>query len=281
MQLYNTYRLYVKKYNLSVQFLLTSAKCGMDTDKKRVEQPREKWIVVEGQHEALVSQEVFKKANDKLVGLDVSGRNTGVRNLFFVCGYCGKGLRFSGRKKEKYLCRSRTQEAENDCQRVEVSRKEIEDAVLEQVRVMADMLMEERVVRREARKGNKASELDAVIADSTKELAQWKGTKMRLYEWYKSGEVSREEYMERIEKGRVRMEELERARRGAQAELDRMQEVSGPEEISDEELTGLSELEVFDKDRLKTLIEKVVVYGEDAMEIVWKVRSPFKDGKTA
>ncbi|MEZ3490882.1 MAG: recombinase family protein [Lachnospiraceae bacterium] len=253
----------------------------MDTDKKRVEQPREKWIVVEGQHEALVSQEVFKKANDNLVGLDVSGRNTGVRNLFFVCGYCGKGLRFSGRKKEKYLCRSRTQEAENDCQRVEVSRKEIEDAVLEQVRVMADMLMEERVVRREARKGNKASELDAVIADSTKELAQWKGTKMRLYEWYKSGEVSREEYMERIEKGRVRMEELERTRRGAQAELDRMQEVSGPEEISDEELTGLSELEVFDKDRLKTLIEKVVVYGEDAMEIVWKVRSPFKDGKTA
>lgn len=41
--------------------------------------------------------------------------------------------------------------------------------------------------------------------------------------------------MERIEKGRVRMEELERSRRGAQAELDRMQEVSGPEEISDEE----------------------------------------------
>ncbi len=252
------------------------AKCGMDTDKKRVEQPREKWIVVEGQHEALVSQEVFKKANDNLVGLDVSGRKTGVRNLFFVCGYCGKGLRFSGRKKEKYLCRSRTQEAENDCQRVEVSRKEIEDAVLEQVRVMADMLMEERVVRREARKGNKASELDAVIADSTKELAQWKGTKMRLYEWYKAGEVSREEYMERIEKGRVRMEELERTRRGAQAELDRMQEVSGPEEISDEELNGLSELEVFDKDRLKVLIEKVIVYGEDAMEIVWKVQNPFK-----
>lgn len=142
--------------------------------------------------------------------------------------------------------------------------------------MMVDMLMEERVVRREARKGNKASELDAVIADSTKELAQWKGTKMCLYERYKAGEVSREEYMERIEKGRVRMEELERARRGAQAELDRMQEVSGPEEISDEELNGLSELEVFDKDRLKVLIEKVIVYGEDAMEIVWKVQNPFK-----
>lgn len=98
---------------------------------------------------------------------------------------------------------------------------------------------------------------------------------MRLYERYKAGEVSREEYMERIEKGRVRMGELERARCEAQAELDRMQEVSGSEEISDVELTGLSGLEVFDKDRLKVLIEKVVVYGEDAMEIVWKVENPF------
>lgn len=146
---------------------------------------------------------------------------------------------------------------------------------------MADMLMEERVVRREAQKGNKASELDTVIADSTKELGQWKGTKMRLYERYKAGEVSQKEYMERIEKGRVRMEELEQARRGAQAELDWMQEVSGPEEIPDEELTGLSELEVFDKDRLKGLIEKVIVYGEDAMEIVWKVRSPFRNESSA
>ena len=87
--------------------------------------------------------------------------------------------------------------------------------------------------------------------------------------------------MERIEKGRVRMEELEQARRGAQAELERMQEVSGSEEISDEELNGLSELEVFDKDRLKTLVDKVVVYGEDAMEIVWKVGNPFKAENSA
>ncbi len=71
------------------------AKCGMDTDKKRVEQPREKWIVIDGQYEELVSQKVFKRTNDNLLGLDVSGRKTSRRNLFFVCGHCGKGPRFS------------------------------------------------------------------------------------------------------------------------------------------------------------------------------------------
>lgn len=251
------------------------AKCGMDTDKKAVRQPREKWIVVEGQHEALVSEEVFRRANDNLVGLDMSGRKTGQKELFFVCGCCGRGLQFSSRKKEKYLCRSRARETENDCQKVETGRKELEDAVLGQVRVMADMLAEERDARRKVHKDGRRTELETVVSDATKEMVQWKGTKVHLYEQYKAGEISREDYMERIESGRVRMEQLEQSRHEAQMELDRMQEMAGSEEVTDEELAGLSVLETFDKDRLKTLIEKVAVYGEDAIEIIWKVRNPF------
>ena len=50
---------------------------------------------------------------------------------------------------------------------------------------------------------------------------------------------------------------------------------------TDEALEGLSELEVFDKERLKMLIEKVVVYGADAVEIVWKVGNPFRGENSA
>lgn len=115
-----------------------------------------------------------------------------------------------------------------------------------------------------------------MVADSTKEMARWKSTKMHLYEQYKAGEISREKYIGRIEKGKVRLEELEREKDEAQAELDRMQAVPGSERIADEELAELSRLGTFDRDRLKTLIEKVVVYGEDAMGIVWKAENPFK-----
>lgn len=255
--------------------LWNRAKCGMDTDKKAVRQPREKWIIVEGQHEALVTKELYDKANENIIGLDMNGRKTGQKDLFFVCGCCGRGLQFSSRKKEKYLCRSRTRETENDCQRVNVRKKELEDAVLEQVRVMADMLAGERDARRKADKDGRRTELETVVSDATKEMAQWKGAKVHLYEQYKAGEVSREDYMERIGRGKARMEELEQSRHEAQMELDRMQETAGSEEVTDEELAGLSGLETFDKDRLKTLIEKVAVYGEDAIEIVWKVRNPF------
>lgn len=37
----------------------------------------------------------------------------------------------------------------------------------------------------------------------------------------------------------------------------------------------MSALDSFDLDKLKLLIEKVVVYGEDEIEIVWKVDDPF------
>lgn len=55
-----------------------------------------------------------------------------------------------------------------------------------------------------------------------------------------------------------------------------MQEMAGSEEIMDEELAGLSVLKTSYVDRLQALIEKVAVYDEDVIEIVWKVRNPFE-----
>lgn len=261
--------------------LWNRAKCGMDTNKKRVEQPKEKWIIVENQHEALVSRELFQKANDNIVGRDMSGRATGKKNLFFICGYCGKGLKLRNRKNDKYYCGSRTQQVKNDCQRINVMREELEDAVLCQVRGMADMLIEARNNRKKAPKNDRKAVLETTIADSTKEAARWKDTKVRLYEQYKAGTVTREDYISRIEKGRVRLEELEQIRSEAQAELDSLQTVSVQEELPDRELAELSVLESFDKDRFKMLIDRVVVYGEDAIEIVWKVGNPFQTEITA
>ena len=253
-------------------------RCGMDTDKKAVRQPREKWIIVEGQHEAIVSKELYDKANGNMATLAISRRPAERHPYFFICGYCGKTLKHRNRANDKYFCRSGTQQAGNDCQRVNVRKKELEDAVLAQARVMADMLLEERDSRRKAHKDGRGEELETVVSDAAKEMDRWKGTKVHLYEQYKAGKISREGYMERIGRGRARMEELEQSRHEAQMELDRMQELADPEEITDGELEGLSVLDTFDVDRLKTLIDKVVVYGEDAIEIVWKVRNPFESG---
>lgn len=89
-----------------------------------------------------------------------------------------------------------------------------------------------------------------------------------------------DDYVARIEKGKIRMEELEQIKSAALEELDSLQAVSEPGEMPDEKLTEFSVLESFDKDRLKTLIDKVIVYGSDGIEIVWKVGNPFNAEST-
>lgn len=79
-----------------------------------------------------------------------------------------------------------------------------------------------------------------------------------------------------MEKGKIRMKRLEQIKSEAQTKLDSLQTVSKTEEIPEEELTKLSVLESFDKDKLKTLVDKVIVYGADAIEIVWKIDNPFE-----
>ena len=137
------------------------------------------------------------------------------------------------------------------------------------------MLIEARNIRKKVQKNDRKTVLETTVADSTKEMARWKDTKIRLYEQYKAGTITREDYVARIEKGKAGMEELKQIKSEAQAELNSMQTVSKPEEIPDGELAELSVLESFDKDRLKMLIDKVIVYGADAIEIVWKVGNPF------
>ncbi|MDE6973155.1 MAG: recombinase family protein [Lachnospiraceae bacterium] len=257
------------------------AKCGMDTNKKEVCQPKEEWIIVENHHEAIVSRELFQKANDNIVGRNSSKKAAGKKNLFFICGYCGKGLQLRKGKNGRYYCMSRTQQIKNECQRISIKGKELEDAVLHQVRAMADALAEERNAKESAYRDDGKAVLETTVANNEREMARWKDTKMRLYEQYKAGTITREIYVARIEKGRTRMEELEKVKNAALEKLDSMQAVPGMEKIPDEELVELSALESFDKNRLKALIDKVVVYGADAIEIMWKVDNPFQTEITA
>lgn len=145
-----------------------------------------------------------------------------------------------------------------------------------QVRKMADMLIEARTIRKKAQRNDRKTVLETTLSDSAREAAHWKDTKVRLYEQYKAGMITRESYVEQIESGKARMEELEQIRSAAQEELDSMQTMTSTEEIADAELAELSVLEAFNKDKLKALIDRVIVYDADAVEVIWKVDNPFR-----
>ena len=109
-----------------------------------------------------------------------------------------------------------------------------------------------------------------------KAISQWKDTKVNLYAQYKDGKITKENYITEMEKGKAKLLELEQDKEKAQKELDAMIKTEAAEEIQEEELSGLSVLETFDKEKIQILVEKVFVYDSDAIEIVWKTSNPFE-----
>lgn len=136
-------------------------------------------------------------------------------------------------------------------------------------------MMEQRVARKDSDKDERKAALEKIIADSEKEILQWKNTKLSLYEQYKAGLISREGYIAKIEKGKISMEELGQIKDEILKELEKLQSVSEDIGVCDADLKEISTLANFDLHKLKLLIEKVVVYGENEIEIVWKVDDPF------
>lgn len=78
------------------------------------------------------------------------------------------------------------------------------------------MLIEAKNIRRKAQKNDWRTILETMVADSAKEIARWKDTKVCLYKQYKAGTITREDYVTWIDKGKARMEELEQIKSEAQ-----------------------------------------------------------------
>lgn len=260
------------------RLLWNRTKCGMDTDKKIVPQARENWIIVDNHHEPLVSKELFDKASSRVSHDGVKRKRTKRRNSFFICGHCGKVMQLRIRSRNRYYCNSRTQQRENACQKVNIWQDDLENAVLCQVRTMADIIIEQRTARKDSGRYERKTVLEKLIADRGREMQQWKNTKLSLYEQYKAGSLSREEYIGKIERGRKRQEELEKIKEDAMEELESLQSISDDTGVCDADLQEISALDNFDLDKLEMLVEKVIVYGEDEIEIVWKVDDPFRNG---
>lgn len=245
------------------------------TDKKIVPQERENWIIVDNHHKPLVSQELFDKASSRVSHDGVKGKRMKRRNSFFICGHCGKVMQLRVKSRNRYYCNSRTQQKENACQKANVWQDDLENAVLCQVKNMADVMMEQRAVSKDSGREERKAAIEKLIADSEREIRQWKNTKLSLYEQYKAGSISKEGYIGKIEKGKKRLEKLERTKDDALEELENLQGTSDDTAVCDKDLQEISALNNFDLDRFKLLIEKVIVYGEDEIEIVWKVDDPF------
>ena len=240
------------------------------TGKKVVKNRREEWIVTENAHEAVVSKDVFQAANEKAF----TGRKRNTKRVkpcpLIYCAYCGRSLSApKDGNHVKYRCMNGYGTfAEKDCMNVRIKRADLEQTVLTNVNMMVELYYERSEKAAKAVKSGTAS-LTEQQEQFIGEREKIKDLKMRLYLEYRDG-GTKEEYLRKKKDAEERLIQIDEIiedfdRRLEKARQDDIQSIKTSDAISQ-----IKDIQTFDKEKLKKVIDRVIAYGAEKIEIIWK-----------
>lgn len=240
---------------------------------RQIKNDRSEWIIMEGTHEPLVSQDLFDTANAKAFTHEKKNVPTGRKaQPILFCAYCGRRLSLSS-WGNKYRCSQAAVTGIAECGTIHVDKEGLENAVLSCTRTMAGMVSAEAA--RKKKEWSQTSDIEAQIKILEAEKKRLSSRKLRLYEDYRSGGMTKEKYRREYEKAASRIVEIEEEIPVRKEEIVQVKERMLHMKEKEAELEGLASLDTFDKEKLAAVIDSVVVYSEERIEIVWKMDDCF------
>ncbi len=257
--------------------------CGVGSRKTVQQEP----IVVEGTHEAIISKETFQLAQSVIRRGNHEPRkvaNYPLRGL--VC--CGNCKRTMSRRKLKdgtvfYTCHHSTHDRDTECRVGErYSEKHLEAIVYNAITEFLAFAERQAVQNREVGDIRKAAIKDcaAKLKALQSQTDQLKSGKLRLYEKYTSGSISKAEYLKEKTVIDERLAESEDAIRKAH---ERMRELDSEQSCSDERVNAVCAQYQDQKgltfELTHAFIKAIYIHDADDIEIQWKFKDIFESAK--
>ena len=213
-------------------------------------------------------KEIFDRAND----LAFTGQHKAYKGkacLLIYCGYCGRSMAAPKDGNHiRYRCMSGYGEfADENCKKSRIKAKDLEQTVLANVNLMAQIYAEKKQQCKSS-----VSEVAAVsdrIQSLKKEQERLKARKTRLYEEYRS-DGNRDVYIKRKQQNDMRLAEIEEELQEAECSLEVAKQNETKFSMTEQVLNDVQMMDTFDREKLKKLIDRVNVYAEDEKEIIWK-----------
>ncbi len=184
------------------------------------------------------------------------------------CPCCGRRL-IPTAWGTAYRCGQASISGIAECKTIHVDKERLENAVLSCTRTMAGMVSAE--VSRKKREWSKTVAVEEEAGRLEAEKKRLSSRKLRLYEDYRSGSITKEKYRREYENAASRILEIEKQIPELKNEAMQVKAQMLHMKEREAELEGLASLETFDKDKLVTVIDSVQVYSEERIEIVWKM----------
>ena len=234
---------------------------------------RDKWFIIPDHHPAIVDKELFEKVQAVQRRFSLPTKKTREYPLKgkVYCGCCDHALSRIAQKKPFYMCRHSTADVNSRCRDVRADAAGLEEAVLLTLKKQLEILLpehEDGTIHLEA--------TAAKCSEYEKQLEALRDQKQSLFERYLLGQIELDTY--KSEKAVYDAEILKvknaYAAVTAQAKLKREEQAR---QISRQEIVhSIAEADVLTSELTDLLIEKVYVFPNNRIEIVYKIHDLFE-----
>ena len=242
-----------------------------DKNQRRV--PMSEWIIHPDAHEAIISREKWEQANEMLRNpKKVVKAVLEQPDRVYYCAHCGRKLRKTYGSDQYYSCVSAKYQHDSECSGIRLKRSEMENILVEALRAQINFVKQTRQTAKKE-KVSPSVECYRAITQVDKELAQLQNKKLERYEAYRSGEISREDFIKAKDQITTQADELtakkEQLERDYQAMLQAKQhEAETKAEFSQAEKV-LADFDAGLREHLYEAIEQVIVTTNEQIEIKW------------
>lgn len=234
---------------------------------------RDKWFIIPDHHPAIVDKELFEKVQAVQRRFSLPTKKTREYPLKgkVYCGCCDHALSRIAQKRPFYMCRHSTADVNSRCRDVRADVAGLEEAVLLTLKKQLEILLpvhKDGTIHLEA--------TAAKCSEYEKQLEALRDQKQSLFERYLLGQIELDTY--KLEKAVYDAEILKvknaYAAVTAQAKLKREEQArqSSRQEI----VHSIVEADVLTSELTDLLIEKVYVFPDNRIEIVYKIHDLFE-----
>lgn len=242
-----------------------------DKNQRRV--PMSEWIIHPDAHEAIIPREKWEQANEMLrKPKKVTKAVLDQPDRVYYCAHCGRKLRKTYGSDQYYSCASAKYQHDSECSGIRLKRSEMEEILVEALRAQINFVkqIQQTVKKREP---SPSMELYRTITQAEKELTQLQSKKMERYEAYRSGEISREDFIKvkdqitsQVEALTAKKEQLEKDYQAQLQAKQRKAETKG--DVAQAEKV-LADFDAGLREHLYEAIDRVIVTSNEQIEIKW------------
>ena len=264
----------IKRYEYTGALVMGRRKSLSVGSRKVRVQPADCWTVVDDINEAIVSKEVFGQAQEAIVfrrkAEYIIEQNYLLKGLV-RCGNCGLCLQYNGAGyEETFSCsHGKSIGKHSACCKENYSMKQIEGYVFHSLKLLFALLIDggEKMVEQER---EQISITKAELSRITKTIEGLREDKIRQYEAYANGVITREIYIKKKQNIDREIEHLE------QYMVEKKSDISEDDEsyaVLNEVVASAKKfysMEKLSREMLVTFIDTVYVYDNKTFEIVYK-----------